>query len=408
MNPGVVNPGWRSRRWRDLPALAGLVAVTAGFVWVAQRFAVRGVLLGGLVASALGLAIALYLVARAWRALPPLGLTYRLTRHGVLYILAVFLVAVGALVSANNLLFLVLACMLAALLVSGLFSRLNLASLELHCAAPDDIFAGQDVPVRLLLKNLKRWMPSFAIRLQVDLPGLAGNEGPEVYFPMLAGGQSCSTILSLRFPRRGRYQQDTFWLRSGFPFGLLVRSVRLRLPREILVYPSVEPSLLLEAGVPQSASDWERRRSGLGQDLYRIRPYQTGDSSRVVHWKASAHTGELKVREFTREEDRRVEVFFDRAIPEGPEWRERFERAVELCAALVWQLHIRGGGLCFHPGAHENVYDILKYLALVAPWERGYPLPVEPSGVFQVIFTAAGPPANLPESSYYCYLLESL
>jgi hypothetical protein len=392
---------------REALAFVGLIGVAAGFAWAAQRFATRGVLAGSLAASALALAVALYLVLRTWPHLPRPGLMYQLTPSGALYITAVFIVAVGALVSANNLLFLILSCMLAALLVSGLFSRLNLAELELQCAVPGDIFAGQDFPARLLLRNLKKRMPSFAVRLSVDLPAAQSREGAEVYFPMLAGGEACPALLHLRFARRGRYQQDTFWLRSGFPFGLLVKSTRLRLPREILVYPSVAPAAILEESLPRLTSNWEKLLAGLGQDLYRIRPYQAGDSSRVVHWKASAHTGELKVREFALEEDRRLEILFDRAIPSGPEWPERFERAVDLCASLAWRLHTAGAGLRFQPGGLEDVYDILKYLALVEPLENGEPLRAEPGGIFQVIF-AARAPVTRPNSAYYCYLLEEL
>jgi hypothetical protein len=393
---------------REAWSYLGLVAISGAFGLVAQVFARRGDWTGAAVASGLGLLVGFYVVFRLWRYLPRPGWSYQFTRHGVLYLLALLAVAFGALTSANNLLFLVLACMLAALLVSGLFSRLNLADLELQFVVPDDVFAGQDVPVRLTLRNAKSWIPSFAISLEIDLE--IGEKKPEVYFPMLAGGQTCSLLITLRFPRRGRYHQDTFWLRSGFPFGFLRRSARLRMPREILVYPSLASGPEMENALPQIAQEWERHRAGLGQDLYRIRPYQAGDSSRLVHWKASAHTGELKVREFSVEEDRRVEIVFDAALPPGAEWLARFERAVDLCASLAWRLHTRGAVVRFQPDELENVYDILKYLALVEPAPGASPLEVEPSGMFQVIF-AAWPErltAALPESSYYCYPLESL
>jgi hypothetical protein len=182
------------------------------------------------------------------------------------------------------------------------------------------------------------------------------------------------------------------------------------MPREIIVYPPVTPRPELENTLPQLANEWERYRAGLGQDLYRIRPYLAGDSSRIVHWKASAHTGELKVREFSVEEDRRVELVLDEAIPEARVWDLRFERAVELCASLAWRLHERGAVLRFQPDELENIYDILRYLALVEPAVGGEPCEVKPSGMFQVVFTASPDRlgAALPETSYYCYSLENL
>jgi hypothetical protein len=53
---------------------------------------------------------------------------YRLTRGGFRFILAVTLINAAAVASANSLLFLVVATVLSALLVSGLVSRLGLAS----------------------------------------------------------------------------------------------------------------------------------------------------------------------------------------------------------------------------------------------------------------------------------------
>ncbi len=386
----------------------GLVAISGAFGLVAQMFARRGDWTGAAIASALGLLVGFYVVFRLWRYLPRPAWSYQVTRQGGFYLFAIGAVGFGALTSANNLLFLVLACMLAAMVVSGLFSRLNLADLELQFSVPDDVFAGQDVAVRMTLRNAKGWIPSFAIRLEVDLD--TAEERPAVYFPALAGGQTVSTLVTIRFPRRGRYHQDTFWLRSGFPFGFLRRTARLRMPREIIVYPAVDPRPEAEHSLAQLADEWERYRAGLGQDLYRIRPYQAGDSSRIVHWKASAHTGELKVREFSVEEDRRVEILFDAAIPAGGIWQARFERAVEACASLAWRLHTRGAVLRFRPDELENIYDILRYLALVEPSPGGAPLEVEPSGMFQVVFTARPErlAAVLPESSYYCYSLETL
>jgi hypothetical protein len=396
------------RLGRDAWGYFGLLAITGGFALVAQHFARRGEWRASLAASALAIALALFVVVRVWPRMARPGLAYQWTRLGALYVAALLIVALGAVSSANNLLFLVLACMLAALLASGFFSRMNLAELELLCAVPEAVFARQDVPVQLSLRNLKTWLASFSIWVRVEVPGEAGS--PEVYFPMLPGRQTCSAVVTLRFPRRGVYQQDVFWLRSWFPFGFLLKSARLRLRREILVYPAVAPSPELEATLPRLTQQWERQQSGLGQDLYRIRPYQAGDSTRVVHWKASAHTGELKVREFTVEEDRRVEIIFDPAVPPGAEWRERFERGVEACASFAWRLHSQGVALRFAPGRLGGIYDILRFLALVEPEEGGEPLQIEPSGLFQVIFAAspANRPAVEPESSFCYYFPEGV
>src|ERR1051325_5360803 len=90
---------------------------------------------------------------------------YRITKGGALFTLAVLLVGMAAVVSANNLLFLILAAMISTILISGFISRLCLAGLELDLLIPEHVTAGRSVAARLFVRNLKFWMPSFSIRL---------------------------------------------------------------------------------------------------------------------------------------------------------------------------------------------------------------------------------------------------
>src|SRR3954470_18416162 len=111
---------------------------------------------------------------------------YKITRGGVLFTFAILVVGFGAIVSANNLLFLIVATMLATLLVSGFVSRLCLAALELDFLVPEHVPAGRDVPGKLFVRNQKWLMPSFSIRVEAirepDSPSLRSG----VYFPLIA------------------------------------------------------------------------------------------------------------------------------------------------------------------------------------------------------------------------------
>jgi len=77
------------------------------------------------------------------------GTRQQVTRLGLLFTLTCVLVSLAAFVSANNLLFLVVATMLSVLLVSGLVSRLGLAGLELDSALPEHSSAGLVVAATL-------------------------------------------------------------------------------------------------------------------------------------------------------------------------------------------------------------------------------------------------------------------
>jgi hypothetical protein len=67
---------------------------------------------------------------------------YRVTRQGWIYVLGIILVALAALNTGNNLLFLILASLIASILMSGILSSITLAGVELRLQLPEHIFAG--------------------------------------------------------------------------------------------------------------------------------------------------------------------------------------------------------------------------------------------------------------------------
>jgi uncharacterized protein (DUF58 family) len=110
---------------------------------------------------------------------------------------------------------------------------------------------------------------------------------------------------------------------------------------------------------------------GRGYDLYRIREYMPEDSARHVDWKATARTGALKVREFSREDERKLRIVFDNPAP-GVLEPAVYERAVRVAASLGWHFHHEDVEVSFvAPGLEPtaDVFDFLRYLALVEPQE---------------------------------------
>jgi uncharacterized protein (DUF58 family) len=318
---------------------------------------------------------------------------YKITRGGVLFTFAVLVVGLAAVMSANNLLFLIAAAMLATLLVSGLVSRLCLAGLQLDFLVPEHVPAGRAVPGRLYVRNEKWVMPSFSIRVDaVREPGSPTLRNG-VYFPLVAGGATLEETVEVKFPRRGAYRQNSFAFSTAFPFGFLEKSAHVTLMREMIVYPSVDPQPGFDDLLAGIAGEIETHYRGLGRDFYRIRPYEAFESARHVDWKASAHVGSLQVREFAREQDQTVEMFLDREVP--PEQDEWFEHAIDCCAFLAWSLsnrgasiHFRSNGFLFRQPEDGDIYAILKYLALVYPQSAVAEPPMEEAS-YKVVFTAS-------------------
>ena len=308
---------------------------------------------------------------------------YRVTRQGWIYMSGIILVALAALNTGNNLLFLILASLIASILMSGILSSVTLAGVELRLQLPEHIFAGQQVRAKVELKNEKLTVPSFSLRVEGSAKKNAARaallETP-VYFPYLPRQEAVTQSVPLLFPKRGIYRQEAFRIVTRFPFGFLQKARRVDLPTEALVYPSVEATEEFLDVRPSIQGAMESLAKGRGQDLYALRGYLPNDSARLVHWKATARSGSLMVREFAREDDCNVLLVFDpystAALPTASTaQKDRFERAVTLCAAIAWNFHERNAQLEFRSvnaetslaPASENIFSVLRHLAVVQP-----------------------------------------
>lgn len=293
----------------------------------------------------------------------------QITAAGVLFSLTVGIVGLAAFVSANNLLFLLFAALLAAMLISGFVSRLGLAGLELHLSVPEHIAARRPVLGSISVRNRKYVTPSFSLHLR----GAEGSGLREtLYIPVLPARGTLKAPVELWFERRGVHREDAFFFESRFPFGFTHRRAQVRLQREVLVYPSIDAQAGFEEFLDRVAGEISSYYRGRGTDFYRIRPYEALESARHVDWKATAHTGELQVREFARDQEQAVTLFLDLHVEQQASgW---FEHAVDCCAFLMWRLHDRGTPVRFLTQRFDrriphdaSVYDVLRHLALVEP-----------------------------------------
>ena len=384
-------PSWRSFGIA-MGALAGALflalysgaAAEEGHLFIAGGSALAALVLAGWVALT---------VVPALARRTPLGwlsyqIEYKVTREGIVYIAGILVVALAALNTGNNLLFMVLACLLAGLLISGLLSRVVLGGVDVNLELPEHIFARRTILAVAELYNEKQMTPSFSVSLvSEDSPkskkNTVANPLPQildrpVYFPYIPHRQTVRQTVELTFPRRGIYRQDALGLRTRFPFGFLQKTRRVNSKIEVVVYPQIQPTEEFYEVLPLVSGELESYQRGRGNDLYAIREYQSNDSARHVDWKASAKIGALQVKEYAREDERRVMLVFDPYVdPQVTTAKaaEQFERAVTLCAGLAWHFYEINSVMEFRSAgfgtprmsAAEVIYDILRYLASVTP-----------------------------------------
>ena len=331
---------------------------------------------------------------------------YRVTREGVVYLAGIFVVALAALNTGNNLLFMMLACLLAGILISGIISQVVLSGVELRLDLPEHIFAGQPVLALAELVNHKQTLPSFSLRLvgaQVGgtpRPARARTERIKaakrrsaseilttpVYFPYLPrAADRRSRPCELRLPAPRHLSPGSIGTANQIPLRLPGENAPGRIARcEAVVYPSVEPDRgvlrnsaagdrrtgklharprprpLLHPRLPDLRQRAPRGLEGFGQDRRRCRCANSpAKTSAAFCW--------CSIRSFRRATASR-----------GASRDAIFERGVALCASLAWHFYEIDSVLAFRSGAFETpmapageiIYDILRHLASA-------PLPAE-------------------------------
>jgi uncharacterized protein (DUF58 family) len=123
----------------------------------------------------------------------------------------------------------------------------------------------------------------------------------------------------------------------GDPIGILRREVSWPQVEHIHVHPVTVRLPSTSAGYVKDI-DGTPSKQIVDSDLafHAIRDYQPGDSRRHVHWKATAKTGTLMVRQFEESRRSRLGVILD-VDPTGYTDDDEFELGVSVAASLGLQ-----------------------------------------------------------------------
>lgn len=160
-------------------------------------------------------------------------------------------------------------------------------------------FIGDQLPIRIHIQN-RGFLPLPWVRVHDSLP--MGIKSPNFYHCVISLLPFEKKVLEyeLNCRQRGYYPLGPLIVRAGDPFGLCERERRLEAPDALWVYPKIVhlSKLELAAKVPFG---YMRTKERIFEDPTRmvgVRAYQSGDSTRHIHWKATAATGSLQVKRF--------------------------------------------------------------------------------------------------------------
>jgi uncharacterized protein (DUF58 family) len=154
----------------------------------------------------------------------------------------------------------------------------------------------------------------------------------------------------------------------------------------VLVYPA---RVAVARPSPRTSTRGESQanRTGRRGEFFGLREHRSGDDRRDVHWRSSARTGRLLVREYEDEHARRVVICVDNALPDAvrdavadaaltPAMEAAVasvERAISVAASLAavyleagWTVELCGRD-CHIPAGHGRLHQarVARALALL-------------------------------------------
>ena len=244
------------------------------------------------------------------------------------------LLGFAAVNTGNNLLFLMVAALLAFMTASGLSGWQNIKGLRGMVEFPDEIYAGEECLVALRLENDKRYLPSFLLDLTLPFGGA-------VSFFMLPRSGSESELLPLTFPHRGDQELSRGELSSPFPVNFFVRRTGVAMSGRCVVFPRPLPFPFAEPeGGRHPAGGGNSRRKGDEGELLRISDYTGAEPLRLIHWRLSARSQGLKVKELAGALQK--PFFIDPSLLPG-DAEERLSRAAWLINRFIRDLRLPVG-----------------------------------------------------------------
>lgn len=318
----------------------------------------------------------------------------RPTRLMGVFAAAVLTLALAALNTGNNALYLLLSLSLGIFVASGVLSRHTLGHLQVEARMRGEAFASAPVRLELSLRNTSRHLPAFGVTCRLlEAPG-------RVVAPRLPPGRRVELILPTVFRRRGDHPLPDVCLEVRMPLPFFVKSVRIGQSGRVLVYPRRIPGAEGRWG-GRGDRRWEEGRrtgGGRGGEVELLREYHSGDDRRDIHWKQTARQQRLIVMERRDLRDPARFLVLDRQLPrrDDPMLLDRFEDLVSEVSSVALRRLARGeavglvvGGAVTPPGRGAvQVRSLLRTLALVEPVGPGAdPLPAgfTNEGVYRLV-----------------------
>ncbi len=279
-----------------------------------------------------------------------------LTREGWYYLAVLAFIIGGAVLRSVNLLVILAGTMIAPLLFNWRLAMASLTGLVIRRRLPTQILAGEPLTIEIHVENKRWWMSTWLLRIEDWIEGGKAAENrrqdkamrAEATIAHLPAGGGTIGSYRVTLHRRGRYRFGPLRVGTRFPLGLVLAQMTLPDHDELIVSPRLGRLLpswadLLEA--EQLGDERRHPQRGISEgDYYGLRPWQSGDSLRWVHWRTTAKLARPIVRQYERRRSRDVAIILDPWLPNGATEREQSlaELAISFAATALCDIANRG------------------------------------------------------------------
>ncbi|WP_040162867.1 DUF58 domain-containing protein [Microbacterium gorillae] len=196
----------------------------------------------------------------------------------------------------------------------------------------DRVVAGGSVPTDVTVRNRGS---RIALPGRIDLP--VGDGLIEIPVPLLRADHTVHNPVEIPTPQRGIIVVGPATAVRSDPIGLLRRENDWADIHQVFVHPRTTMIPTTSAGLIRDLEGNATRRL-VDNDMafHAIREYAPGDAQRLVHWKSTAKTGRLMVRQY--EETRRSRMAIAVSLAESDyAGADEYELAVSAAASLSVQ-----------------------------------------------------------------------
>ncbi|KAA9107850.1 DUF58 domain-containing protein [Microbacterium rhizomatis] len=224
----------------------------------------------------------------------------------------------------------------AALLAMSVPFLFGARAYEVELVLPRDrVSAGQHVAAEVIVRNRGRGI-ALPGRMDVPIGDAATPGGRLVEFgvPLLRPGHTITQDLHIPPLPRGIVTVGPATTVRSDPIGILRREHAFDDMRDLYVHPRTVALPSTSAGLIRDLDGSPTRRLvDADMSFHAIREYASGDSRRHIHWKSTAKTGRLMVRQYEESRRSRMAVILGLAVGEYADGDE-FELAVSCAASL--------------------------------------------------------------------------